>query len=121
MSQEDQVRKLIRLKRHETPREGYFEDFLAEFQSRREQEKEVPAKPSFSLLSFFSGFWQGKSRPRVLVFGLAYAALVFAIVWWPKGPDNGIDENRRPVIYQPGLEEDQKENDRKPSPPVRDF
>ena len=34
---EKQVQKLIRLKRFEEPRDGYFEDFLKEFQSRRNE------------------------------------------------------------------------------------
>ena len=32
-----QVQKLIRLKRFEEPRDGYFEDFLVEFRSRRDE------------------------------------------------------------------------------------
>jgi hypothetical protein len=34
---EKQVQNLIRLKRFEEPRDGYFEDFLEEFRSRRNE------------------------------------------------------------------------------------
>ncbi len=45
MNQEEQTRKLIRLKRHETPREGYFEDFLDEFRDRHRRESLSQRQP----------------------------------------------------------------------------
>ncbi|MEI8387947.1 MAG: hypothetical protein WCG76_10125 [Verrucomicrobiota bacterium] len=38
MSPEEQISKLLRLKRYEKPRPGYFEDFLLEFQARQRAE-----------------------------------------------------------------------------------
>ncbi len=38
MPEESDIQKLLRLKRYETPPEGYFEDFLMEFQRRQRTE-----------------------------------------------------------------------------------
>lgn len=38
MSPEEQISNLLRLKRYEQPRPGYFEDFLREFQDRQRAE-----------------------------------------------------------------------------------
>jgi len=43
----DSISKLLRLKRYEKPPEGYFEDFLAEFQLR--QRAEVIHRPFFRI------------------------------------------------------------------------
>lgn len=100
MSKEDQVQKLIRLKRHEIPREGYFDDFLEEFRERCELEK-PRSKKGWSLPTIWSAMQEAGPTAKVLGAGLAYAALVLLVVWWPTGPEAGEDENRQPVIYQP--------------------
>ncbi len=48
MPSEDQISKLLRLKRHEQPRPGYFEDFLAEFQQR--QRTELLRRPLWEII-----------------------------------------------------------------------
>ena len=100
MNKEEKTRNLIRLKRHETPPEGYFDDFLEEFRNRRDEESPVFSQSKRSE-GFISRWWQNRPRVKVVGFGVAYAALVLTIVWWPKGEEGGSDQNRQPVIYEP--------------------
>lgn len=100
MNKEEQTRKLIRLKRHETPREGYFEDFLDEFRERRRREAS-PQRHPVARVGFFKRWREGSPKVRILGFGVAYAALVAMMVWLPRGQDDGSDGNRQPVIYEP--------------------
>lgn len=99
-SDDDKIRKIIRLKRHEKPREGYFEDFLDEFRERRGKEGSKSR-----LAEFFLGRSRAvpsrKTPGWLMVGGAAYAALVVAFVWWPGGSQVGSDENRQPILYQP--------------------
>jgi hypothetical protein len=107
MNKEEKIRNLIRLKRHETPREGYFEDFLEEFHRRQDHEG-VPSQSANSRAGFFKQWRESSSKIRVLGFGMAYAALVLLIVWWPKGREAGPDENRQPVLFQPEPDENSR-------------
>ncbi|MDA0814896.1 MAG: hypothetical protein O3C21_21155 [Verrucomicrobia bacterium] len=61
--QNNDIEKLIRLKRYEQPHEGYFDDFLKEFQSR--QRSELLQRAAHGLLfermgTYFSGFSRGQ-------------------------------------------------------------
>ena len=98
---ETQVQKLIRLKRFEQPREGYFEDFLEEFQSRREEDEvSKPSRASFG--SRISGLFQDLNPGKWVVgAGVAYAALLIVIFAWPKGPESRPDGSMQPVIFEP--------------------
>lgn len=109
----EETHHLIRLKRHETPPEGYFEDFLEEFRLRREKEtSELAIKAQRT--GFLLKWWESVSRMKVLGFGMAYATLVMVVVWWPKGQEADPDENRKPVIYQPDPDDSPQ-----PVPPLR--
>ena len=73
-----EVQKLIRLKRHERPPDGYYEDFLLEFQHR--QRAEMLRRSAFSLwlervATWFSSFG---TRKWVYAGGAAYAALMIS-------------------------------------------
>lgn len=122
-SDDDKIRKIIRLKRHEKPREGYFEDFLEEFRERRGK---VVSK------SRLTEFFLGRSRAApsrktpgwLMVGGAAYAALVVAFVWWPGGSQVGSDENRQPIRYHPDGEPAPgpvPETNSPPEPGIRSF
>ena len=103
MSEEEKIQKIIRLKRHERPQEGYFEDFLDEFQDRRQREsRPESSRPGITGLARW--LRRRKGPGWVLGSGLAYAALLFLMVWWPKGVPEDSDANRQPVIYKPGSE-----------------
>jgi len=120
MTEEEKIQRLIRLKRHEKPREGYFEDFLEEFQSRHEQES-GSAKSGAKTWSL-AGWFRGKGTSGwVLGSGLAYAALVILILWWPKGPESGTDQSRQPVIYEPKPEQGPKNPPPEVPPSGKEF
>jgi len=69
MSPEEQISKLLRLKRHEQPPPGYFEDFLQEFQSR--QRTELIRRPLWEIV------WDrvASVAPSFQVPRLAYATI----------------------------------------------
>ncbi|MFA7343437.1 MAG: hypothetical protein WC003_03945 [Terrimicrobiaceae bacterium] len=70
MSPEEQISKLLRLKRYEQPRPGYFEDFLQEFQAR--QRAELIRRPLWEIV------WDRivSLAPAFQVPRMAYAAIV---------------------------------------------
>ena len=90
-----QVQKLIRLKRFEEPRDGYFEDFLKEFQSRR-NERETSKGFLNSRVSGGAG-----NRKWFIGAGMAYAALLAVVLMWPNGPEAKQDASRQPIIFEP--------------------
>ena len=102
---EEQVRKIVSLKRYETPRDGYFEDFLEEFQER--QRSELLQKSSISLFfeRFAAWFREIGSVKWVAGAGLAYAAVMAAILLWPGGPGTPPDPNlnRQPALFEPDV------------------
>lgn len=76
MEQNESVSRLLRLKRYEQPPPGYFEDFLAEFQSR--QRAEVIQRPLRAIVwDRVVRFLAPPSAPR-LVMAASFAAVVFA-------------------------------------------
>ena len=70
MTPEEQISKLLRLKRHELPHPGYFEDFLQEFQAR--QRAELIRRPLWEIA------WDRmvSLAPSFQVPRMAYAAIV---------------------------------------------
>jgi hypothetical protein len=77
------IQKLIRLKRYERPPQGYFEDFLEEFQSR--QRAELLQRSARSLLAERVGmYFSGLGRQRwIYGAGLAYAVVMLGVFLWP--------------------------------------
>ena len=82
MSEFEDIQKLIKLKRHEKPPEGYFENFVEEFHDR--QRSELLKSSARSLVvervsTYFSGF--EKSRLMYAAGGAAAAAIaVFSMI-----------------------------------------
>ena len=75
MSEElSNIQKLIRLKRYEHPPEGYFEDFLLEFQRR--QRAEMLQRPVWQIMWERANLWLEGFR----VPALAYAGIIAAAV-----------------------------------------
>lgn len=96
---EEQIQNLIHLKRYETPRAGYFEDFLEEFQSRQRQE--LLNNSSMSIFAERVGTWFRElgSIKWVAGTGAAYAALMLGVFLWlpSSGPES--NPNVQPASY----------------------
>lgn len=87
MENDDQISKLLRLKRYEHPPEGYFDRFLEEFQER--QRTELIRRPILSILwericSFVPDF----EVPR-LAYAAVAACAVLGAVAVVGGPETG--------------------------------
>ena len=81
---EEKIQKLIRLKRYEKPSEGYFENFLEEFQRR--QRSELLHRSSRSLFVERGAAWlrQVGAIKWVVGFGAAYAIVMVGMMMWTK-------------------------------------
>ncbi len=99
---EEQIQKIVSLKRYETPRDGYFEDFLLEFQQR--QRSELLHKSSTTLFFERVATWFRElgSIKWVAGAGAAYAAIMLAVLIWPAGPGTVPDSNRAPASFEGG-------------------
>jgi len=97
---EDQIQKLMSLKRYETPSDGYFEDFLEEFQQRQRQE--LLKKSSLSLLSERVGTWFRElgSIKWVAGAGAAYAALTIGFVLYSSTTAPEVNQNITPASFE---------------------
>ena len=101
-SEEDKIQKLIGLKRHESPPEGYFEDFLEEFQSR--QRSELLQQSSLGLFKERLGTWFRElgSVKWVAGAGAAYAGVMAAVLLWPDNSSSTTENpNLAPATYHP--------------------
>lgn len=100
---DEQIQNVLHLKRYEVPRDGYFEDFLEEFQSRQRQE--LLRKSSLSLFMERAGTWFRElgAIKWVVGGGAAYAAVMFAVVLFlpSSGPEK--NPNVRPASYEGNL------------------
>lgn len=74
MSEFDDIQKLIRLKRYEQPPEGYFDDFLLEFQRR--QRTEMLRRPLWQIAWERANLWLDGFR----VPAIAYASILVAAI-----------------------------------------
>jgi hypothetical protein len=89
-----ELERLVRLKRHERPPEGYFEDFLREFRER--QRAEMLKVSSFSLFADRVAARLYDCRfllqPRWLYgVGAAYAVLMVALFFRPSRPTGPLE------------------------------
>lgn len=77
MSEFEEIRKLLRLKRYEQPPPGYFDRFLHEFQSR--QRAELLQRPAWKIAwdRFHSFFFESRV-PRMALAG-SFAAVLLAV------------------------------------------
>lgn len=72
MNEPSEIQKLIRLKRYEQPPEGYFDDFLYEFQRR--QRAEMLKRPLWQIAWDRANLWLDGFR----VPAIAYASILVA-------------------------------------------
>jgi len=99
---EEQIQNIIRLKRHETPREGYFENFLDEFQRRQRNEMLYRSSVRLIVERVGTWLWELGSIKWVAGAGVAYGALMVGIFLWPTGKSKSDDPNRAPASYEGG-------------------
>ena len=91
MDNEDSITKLLRLKRYEQPSEEYFQNFLAEFQTR--QRSEVIHRPLLQIAwDRFSSIFAMPPVPK-LVMATSFAAAVFAAVFVMNWADDDTPSN----------------------------
>jgi hypothetical protein len=74
MSELSDIQKLIRLKRYEQPPEGYFDDFLFDFQRR--QRAEMLKRPLWQIAWERANLWLESFR----VPAIAYASILVAAI-----------------------------------------
>ena len=89
---EGDIVKLIRLKRFERPQDGYFEDFVSEFQCRQRSELlRGSARGLFCerVATYFSSFGLGRQQPWWIGAGAA-AVLVVSLVYIMDVADDGV-------------------------------
>lgn len=88
---EGKIQSLVKLKSYEQPSDGYFEEFLEEFQSRQRQE--LLRKSSVSLLMERAGTWFRElgSIKWFAGAGVAYASVMFGVFLFL--PASGPQEN----------------------------
>ncbi len=109
MDKDEQLRRLLRLKRYEQPPEGFAEEFLEKFQRR--QRSEIIRRSSLSILWERTQAWlDGLRRPAVIWSAAgAYAAVMLTLWLLPRpAPSNGSTiviggavVTAPPVDYQP--------------------
>ncbi|MFM8364526.1 MAG: hypothetical protein ACKOAS_05170 [Verrucomicrobiota bacterium] len=91
----DSISKLLRLKRYEKPPEGYFEDFLSEFQLR--QRAEVIHRPFFRIAwDRLCSLLTPPPVPRLVLAG-SFAAAVIASGLVLNWADNDTEANIPPM------------------------
>ena len=91
MDNADSITKLLRLKRYEQPPEEYFQNFLAEFQTR--QRSEVIHRPLLQIArDRFCSMFVMPPVPK-LVMATSFAAAVFAAVLVMNWSDDDTPSN----------------------------
>ncbi|MDB6136607.1 MAG: hypothetical protein JWM59_4850 [Verrucomicrobiales bacterium] len=90
MNKDEQLRRLLRLKRYEKPEEGYFEQFLEDFHTY--QRKSLATQSATSLwLERVQTALSAVRRPVVAWSGIAaYAGIMILVHAWP-APDHAAN------------------------------
>ena len=110
MDKDEQLRRLLRLKRFEQPPEGFAEDFLEKFQRR--QRSEIVRRSALSILWERIQAWlDGLRRPAIIWSAAGAYALLMLTLWLlprhsPPGGSTLVIGNTAvtapPVDYRPG-------------------
>jgi hypothetical protein len=105
MSPEEQISKLLRLKRYEQPPPGYFDDFLCEFQAR--QRAEVIRRPLWEIvwdrISSIAPSFQVPRMAYASIVGMAVvaSAMIMARPGTPASSGNFADNHSTLSLTQP--------------------
>jgi hypothetical protein len=80
MNKEDKLQRLLRLKRHEQPPEGFAQEFLDEFQRR--QRAELMRRSALSIMGERLQAWlEGLRRPAVIWSAVGVYGAVLLTLW----------------------------------------
>ena len=92
------IQDLIRLKRHEQPEEGYFDDFLVEFQQRQRSEMLSTSARGLFFERVKAWFSEQMALKWVAGAGVAYAAvaLTLSMMSSPDSSNNGAVADQSP-------------------------
>lgn len=98
---DEEVQKLVRLKRYETPREDYFEDFLSEFQERQRAELLKRSSRSLFIERVGTTLRQVSSVKWVALGSVAYATIMAGIFFTPRKEIQHVNPHSQPIIFEP--------------------
>lgn len=118
MSPEEKLKGLLRLKRHETPPDGFFDNLLSDLHQRQRQE--LMNRGSLSILWERIGTWMDSLRRPAVIWSAAvgYAAIMMLVVFWPK-PSRTPGGSVTLIAADPSVMQPQPQNaqPRPPAPP----
>ena len=98
MSEHDDLEKLLRIKKYETPGEEYFENFVSEFRARRDRES-LHNPTSFSLMKRRTADWFDDLGPAkwAVPAGSFATVLVAFFAIQSASREKQISDNKPPV------------------------
>lgn len=115
----EQLENLLAEKRHETPGEGYWQDFLCEYHQNRRERAWQKSGATAWITRLVEGMKEMGASKWAYGTGLAYAAIMIGFLLAPRGADVEKDSST-PVKYEvlstPALEQ-LEELDLSPSNP----
>ncbi len=96
----DSLNDLLKLKRHETPGEGYMDDFVKEFHQRQRLAQRESKKSSRFLLSLGHWFDELNAAKWAYPLGLCYALVMAWLLLYP-AHDQTVRGNAPVPVYYP--------------------
>ena len=117
MSEFEDLERMLRLKRYEKPREGFYEEFFAEFQSRQRSEMLRQSAHGLLFERISTWMWGLGNRRWLYAGGVAYAAVMIVVFLRPVSEMFAVSEGGEPAVVQEAKvpvpnEEDEASNEK---------